>query len=299
MNKRLFIKTVLVGIFALPVALYGSVLAYFIHAEPSLVYMPKRGALPLEQQIQGRAERVVMRAADGTRLVGWVFPAKLPTRYWVYFMHGNAGNATTCQAWWNLAHELGANFFVLDYRGFGESAGTPSESGLYQDALVGYEFLVSQRSALPEEIIIYGHSLGSAVAIDLATRVRAAGLIVEGAMISIPERGEELYPFLPLNIIAHNRFESLKKIDSVLCPVLFLHARDDRTIPIRHGRVLYARAREPKTFIELKGDHITAIETDRKEVLSAINRFAKEIGWKLRGDANSMDRPAFYSQTGQ
>jgi len=136
---------------------------------------------------------------------------------------------------------------------------------------------VRQQGVPPSHIIVYGHSLGASVAIDLSAREPVGALIVEGALVSIPARGQEMYPWLPVSLIATNRFDSSQKIRSVQCPKLIMHARDDEMVPIHHGLALFKAASEPKEFVELKGGHGDAIEVDRSHIALTIAGFAERV----------------------
>jgi fermentation-respiration switch protein FrsA (DUF1100 family) len=126
-------------------------------------------------------------------------------------------------------------------------------------------------------IVLFGHSLGSTVAVDLATRVPSAGLIVEGAPTSVTDRGAELYPYIPVRWIAGSRFDSIHKIARVKVPKLFLHAEGDEVIPIAHGRRLYAAALPPKTFVQLHGTHSDAFEVDSARYFDNIRQFLASL----------------------
>ena len=130
--------------------------------------------------------------------------------------------------------DLGINLFAFDYRGYGESSGVPDENGLYADATASYEYLTRTLGVTPDRLILFGHSLGSGVAIELASRVPAGGLIVEGAYTSIADRGQELYPLFPIRLIVTQRFPSLDRIPSITIPKLFLHSPEDVVIPYAH-----------------------------------------------------------------
>lgn len=276
MNRRKLLNRVLFVSVAVPLLGYGGVVAYFIHAEPRLVYFPTRQMRPVEMDL-GMAEKVVFRSRDGTKLTARILRAARPGQPWIYFLHGNGGNVSTCQPWWRVIHRADRNLFVLDYRGFGESEGTPSEEGIYDDADAGYRFLRERVGAPASRIFVYGHSLGAAIAIDLATREALAGLIVEGALISIPARGQEMYPFLPVSLIAVNRYDSLQRISRVACPKLFMHARADHVAPISHGRRLYEAAPGPKEFLELDAGHNDSIRVDADRITATLLEFTKSV----------------------
>ncbi|SRR5258708_2048492 len=277
MINRKVPKTILAVVLGIPLLLYCGVVGYYMYAESSIVYHPAPASEDVEDGFKNVAERVAFESSGHVRLVGWVIRAETPTSRWVYFLHSNSGNATSCQSYWKLFHELNVNVFVLDYRGYGESSGTPSEQGLYDDALSGYKYLIEKQKTEKFQVVLYGYSLGSAVAVDLASRAPIAGLIVEGALSSIDARGKELFPFLPVHFMVRNHFDSLDKIGMVTCPILFLHAREDETAPIHHGYALYNRASAPKTFIELEGDHGDGIERNQQRLSDAISDFLRNL----------------------
>jgi fermentation-respiration switch protein FrsA (DUF1100 family) len=252
---------------------YGGLLGWLYLNEHRLVYFPEGGPVAIPHDLP--AEAVRFPAADGVRLSAWLLVPQADTARWILVLHGNAGNLASPG---RPEHDrqllrLGLGVLALDYRGYGESDGTPSEAGLYTDARSAYDYLREVRGIPAERIILYGHSLGSAVAIELATRVPSAGLIVEGAFTSVPDRGGELYPYFPVGLIARNRFPSLARIGGIRVPLLVIHGRDDSTIPIAHGRRIFAAAPEPKSFLEVPGGHDDAFEIGAGEYEEGIRRF--------------------------
>jgi fermentation-respiration switch protein FrsA (DUF1100 family) len=201
------------------------------------------------------------------------------TGLWLLICHGNAGNLSEFDRPVHYAglRRLGLNLLAFDYRGYGESEGVPTEAGLSQDADAAYRYLREQRGVPADRIIVFGHSLGSAVAVDLASRVPVGGLIVEGALTSVVERGQELYPYIPVRWIAGTRFASIDKIARVTVPKLFLHATGDEVIPLAHGRRLYQAASAPKTFVELQGGHGDAFDLDSANYFGSIERFLRSL----------------------
>jgi fermentation-respiration switch protein FrsA (DUF1100 family) len=277
-------RQILLGALVVLLVGYAAVLVFFHLREDHLVYYPERGKLappPAELHLQSRD--VTFAAADGVALVARVIP---PPREvapaaaaWVLYFHGNGGNVGDpgYNSAWAQFHRLGLGVLAVDYRGYGESAGTPSEAGIYRDAEAAYGYLTHELRVPSAHVLIYGYSLGSAVAIDLATRVPAAALVVEGALLSIPAIGAELYPFLPVQWMARNRFASVDKIARVTMPKLFLHARADEIVPFTHGQRLFKLAREPKWFKEVAGGHITAHDVD-PGFFAVIARFVTWLG---------------------
>ena len=249
--------------------------------ESRLLYFPgPRGHLaepPPELGLPVR--RVELTADDGVRLVSWAIPAADTAAPWLFICHGNGGNISDAGRPWHYAglRAAGLSLFALEYRGYGESDGTPEEAGLYRDAVAGYRWLRDTLGVPPERIVIFGHSLGSAVAVELATRVPAAGLILDGALTSVPDRGQEIYPFFPVRWLARSRYASIEKIGALRLPTLFLHAEHDEVIPIAHGRRLFEAALEPKRFVTLRGGHADAFEADSAAYYGAIRRFVAEL----------------------
>ena len=221
------------------------------------------------------------KAADSTPLSAWLIPAAraTPEAPWVLISHGNYGNIgyggrPQFYAWFR---DLGVNLFAYDYRGFGASEGSPSEAGVYADAAAAYRYLTDSLHVPPSRIVLFGHSLGTGVTIELARHVSAAGLIVEDAYTSVVDRGQEVFPVLPIRLIARSRFASIDKVGALRLPKLFLHARNDRTIPIEHGRKLFAAAAGPKEFVELNGGHADAYAADRVRYYGAIDAFIRRV----------------------
>jgi fermentation-respiration switch protein FrsA (DUF1100 family) len=263
---------------ATAVLVYIGVLIVLRLFEPRLIYFPgnERTLLPPPAWLELPVERVEFATQDGVRLVSWVIPGPRDSSgFWLLICHGNAGNLSEFDRPTHYAglRQLGLNLLAFDYRGYGESSGVPSEQGLYKDADAAYRYLRESRGVPATRIVVFGHSLGSAVAVDLASRVPSAGLIVEGALTSAIDRGQELYPYIPVRWIAGSRFGSLEKVAKVTAPKLFLHAAADDVIPLAHGRRLYDVAAPPKTFVELEGGHGDAFDADSAQYFGSIARF--------------------------
>ena len=271
------------GAILLVVIAYLGLLLLLRLNESRLIYFPGsvRRLTDAPAELQLPVRRAAIRTEDGLTLGSWVIPAGPDsTGYWVLICHGNAGNLSEFgrPAHYAGLRTLGLSLLAFDYRGYGESEGTPSEAGLYRDADAAYQYLRGGLRVPPERIIVFGHSLGSAVAVDLASRVPAAGLILEGALTSVIERGAELYPYIPVRWIGRSRFSSIDKISRVSIPKLFLHARADDVVPLAHGRRLFEAALPPKTFVELNGGHGDAFELDSATYFGSIRKFVKGLG---------------------
>lgn len=266
---------VLAGIFSI---CYAGAVGYLTLHEREFIFHPAgRQVMPPAAAFALREQRVTYPSSDEVTLSAWVVPAASasPSPTWMIVCHGNLGNIGYGQRpeFYASMRDLGINLFAFDYRGFGESSGSPDERGLYDDATASYEYVTGVLGVAPGNLILFGHSLGSGVAIELASRVPAAGLVVEGAYTSVADRGQELYPLFPIRLIATQRFPSLDRIGSVSMPKLFLHSPEDDVIPYEHGRRLFAAAGEPKRFVDVRGGHEDAYRIDKEVYYGAIADF--------------------------
>lgn len=267
---------------AVVVSGYTGALGYLKLHEREYVFRPaERRVVSSATRFALQEKRVTYPSTDGTPLVAWIVPAAGTPRSdtWLLICHGNLGNISLGrrQEFYASMRDLGINLFAFDYRGFGESGGVPDEQGLYADAMASYQYVNQALGVPPEKLILFGHSLGSGVAIELATHVQAAGLIVEGAYTSIVDRGQELYPYFPVKLIASQRFPSLDRIASVNIPKLFLHSPEDTVIPYAHGRRLFESAQTPKRFVNLRGGHDNAYRIDKAVYFGAVAEFLRDI----------------------
>jgi len=274
----------MLAVAALLVLGYGAAVAYVRLNETNLVYQPLNlggGAVkPLPDSLHLVSERLSLVSGDGARLEGIVIPATDTAAQWLLYLHGNAGNVTSSllPSFYARMHALGLNVAAIDYRGYGDSeARRPSETGLYADARALYDWLRTVQHVPSSRIIIYGHSLGSGPATELALHAEAAGLILEGAFTSVPDRGAEVYPWLPVRWLATQRFANLDKIDDVAMPKLLMHARDDSIIPYAHGQRLFAAARAPKQWVALKGGHMRAFLDDSARFWGPVGEFTLRL----------------------
>lgn len=199
-------------------------------------------------------ESVDLVSSDNIHLDAWFIPAS-QERGVILFCHGNAGNISHRLESLLLFNKLGFSTLIFDYRGYGRSQGSPSEAGTYLDVEAAWDYLTQERSVAPSGIVIFGRSLGGAVALHQAVLSSPGALILESSFISVPELAAELYPFLPVRWMSRLDYNNQQQLPAVSCPVLVVHSRDDEIIPFRHGKALYAAANEPKQFLELRGGH--------------------------------------------
>lgn len=219
-----------------------------------LIYFPSRGYEYTPADVGLVYEDLALIADDGVKIAAW-YIAGSGARGSLIFCHGNAGNMADRMVDITTLHHMGFNVLMFDYRGYGSSEGSPTETGTYLDAETAWNYLTVTRGEQPNRITIFGRSLGGAVAVELATRHQPAALVVESSFTSIVDVGRLHYPLLPINMLVTYRYESIDKVATILCPKLFIHAKDDTLIPISIGRKLYDAAAHPKRFIETPGGH--------------------------------------------
>lgn len=221
--------------------------------ERNQLYAPAAEITATPAQFQLRYQDVQFIAADGTPLAGWWIPANRP-RGTVVYCRGNAGNIGTTA---HLAPEFfkrGFNLLLWDYRGYGRSGGRPSEKGLYDDARAAFDAAAAMSGKLP--VLVYGHSLGGAVAVQLAADRPVAALVVQGAFASAADIARRRYPDFPMDRLLSVSYDSAAKAANLSgVPKLFGHSPRDEIIPFPSGRILYASAAPPKSFVLLSGGH--------------------------------------------
>jgi pimeloyl-ACP methyl ester carboxylesterase len=216
---------------------------------------------------------IQLTTSDGIRLDALTLTHERAQAYWILFcppagrsIHGNIRRHL------KSLHAAGFNVLAFDYRGFGRNAGTPSEAGVYEDALTAYRHLTRQLDVAPERIILGGRSLGSAVAIELATRVPSGGLLLLSAIDSVPATASRFYFWAPVSLLTSQRFDSMAKAPRVAIPVLQVHAPGDFLVPIDAARALFRQFPGRKVMLELTGGHNDVGFAD-ESLLRALARF--------------------------
>lgn len=222
-------------------------------------------------------ETVALETSDGETLHGWFVPAR-PERAVLLFFHGNAGNISHRLDSLRIFHELGLSVLMIDYRGYGRSTGRPSEQGTYEDALAAWRHLVEGRGVEPGRIILFGRSLGGAVAAWLAAQHTPGALIVESAFRSVPDMAAEIYWFLPVRLLARIEYPVERLLEQVRAPVLVVHSRDDEIIPFSHGEALHAAAGPGSELLVLGGDHNTGFLADEARYRAGLEAFLAGLG---------------------
>jgi fermentation-respiration switch protein FrsA (DUF1100 family) len=238
--------------------------------------IPSRAVTAAPDRIGLAYEPIEFVAEDGVRLDGWFVPAAGKARGVLLFFHGNAGNISHRLDSLRLFHGLGLAVLIFDYRGYGRSQGKVSEPGTYLDAEAAWRYLTEERSVPADDIMLFGRSLGAAVAAYLATKRRPRALIMESSFTSVPDFAASYYRIYPVRWLARFRYDAMEYLRSVDCPVLIVHSRDDEIIPFRHGRQLFAGAKEPKAFLELRGGHNDGFLVSGRDYLDGLDAFLSE-----------------------
>ena len=236
------------------VAVYGGLLLLIFLGQNRLVFMVTH-ELYRTPAANGWRYDDVRLDVDGGQTHGWYVHAATDARGVILFSHGNAGNIADRLESISIFRDLGFDVLAYDYGGYGESTGGPSEARCYADIRAMWRYLTEERGIAAKRIVLFGRSLGAGPTCQLATEVEAAAVILESTFTSIPDRAQEMYRIFPARLILRIRFDNAEKIANLRSPLLVVHSPDDTLIPIHHGRVLFERASEPKTFLEIRGDH--------------------------------------------
>ena len=262
--------TFVLEIAAVLAALYLAVLVGVALGQHKLTYIPDRRRIPPASLGLGHVQEHVIRAPDGTELVAWHGPADSGKPTLLYF-HGNGGGLIDRAPRFELYRNAGIGLFIMSYRSYSGSTGVPSEPDNVADAHRAWDYLVSL-GVQPEEIVLYGESLGTGVAVQVATRRKPRALILEAPYSSLVDIGAWRFPYLPVRQLMKARYESTRYIGRVEAPLLIVHGEADGIVPIRFGRKLFAAATsEPKRFVAYAGSG--HMETYNHGALEEILRF--------------------------
>lgn len=233
---------------------YAVIVLYVFFSQKGMVYMPMKRIDGTPSDIGLPYREVGLVTNDGVGLSAW-FVGTDKTRDVVLFCHGNAGNISHRLDSFSIFHRLGLNTFIFDYRGYGRSGGEPSEQGTYRDVEAAWRYLTEAEKIPPQRIILFGRSLGGAVAAQLTVKVKPKALILESTFTSLTDVGAEAYPFLPVRLLSRYRYDTRRFLPEIHVPVLVVHSPDDEIIPFSHGKALFEAANEPKEFLKIFGDH--------------------------------------------
>ncbi len=219
-------------------------------------------------------EKVNITTEDKIDLIGWFYNKNIKKLKTIVFFHGNAGSLRNRTYKLNHFKDLDVNFLIIAWRGFSGNIGKPDEMGLYEDARSAIRWL-NKKGIEDKNIILYGESLGTAVAVEIAQSKKYAGVILESPFTSMVNMGKKYYPFFPVSFLLKDKFESNKKINKISVPILIMHGKVDKIVPYDMGKKMYELANQPKFFYSQEyGDHM--VEYDEK-LLLALKQFIQSL----------------------
>ncbi len=261
------------------VAVYAVLIAYVCLFQSRLIYfpnIPSRALTVMPTEIGLDFEEVRITTADRIELHGWYVAAGAgaPT---VLFCHGNAGNISHRLDWLEIFHDMGLAVFLFDYRGYGQSSGTPDEKGTYLDAQAVWDYLTNTKRHSPKSVVIFGESLGGPIAANLAKDVLPGALVLASTFTSVPDLASNFYWFLPVRLLARFHYPTAEYMARVHVPTLVIHSRTDEIVPFSHAEAIFRRANERKQLLEIRGDHNSALLVSRQQITEGMRRFLEAV----------------------
>jgi len=280
MKLKPTIKRVLKSVLFIAISTWASLALLLYYFQPKFIFFPHEQLEATPALISLDYEDVNLTTTDGEVLDAWWIPHP-DARSTLLFLHGNAGNISHRLDSINIFHQLGLSVLIIDYRGYGNSTGTTSEQGTYIDAEAAWDYLFKQRKVNDDNIIIFGRSLGGAVAIGLASKHQPTALIIESSFTSVADVGKHYYPYLPTSLLARIKYPSIDRIANIKSPTLFIHSKDDEIIPYKYGKRLFTEALKETTttklFLDINGGHNEGFLLSGKEYFDGINDFITDI----------------------
>ncbi len=249
-------------------------LMYFL--QDRLLFFPATEILQTPADMGWAYDDLQLKVGEETTNA-WYVPAEGKRRGILLFSHGNAGNIGDRLESISIFRRLGLDVVIYDFGGYGRSTGTPSESRCYDDIRGVWRYLIEERGAASEEIVLFGRSLGAGATCQLATEVAPAAVILESPFRSVPEMAHGLYPWLPVRLLARTRLDNEAKIAHIEAPLLVIHSVDDDIIPFAHGERLFEVANEPKRFLEIHGDHNSGFVDSGDVYVDGLSEFLIEV----------------------
>ena len=265
----------ILGLVRFVLVVYLLVLVCLMFLEESLIYFPSRYPEGDWRPWGLVFEDAWFQAADGTKLHGWYVPHEKPLAA-ILFCHGNAGNVThRADILEKLHNDVGASVLIFDYRGYGRSEGKPNEEGILSDARAARTWLAKREKIAEKDIVVMGESIGGAVAVDLAAKDGAKGLVLISTFTSVPDVAAYHYPIFPVRLLMRTRLDSIGQIANYKGLLLQMHGQADTIVPFQLGRQLFEAANEPKQFLAFPHhDHNDSLPD---QFFSALKPFLKNL----------------------
>ena len=257
--------------FLILLILYIFVIIFLFFYQRKLLYHPSENNYLDENSLNHQIEKKFIQSDN--KLVSWYFKKNSNFKT-ILFFHGNAGKLDNRVYKLNELSKLDINYLIIAYRGFSGNKGYPTEEGLYEDAKFSKNWL-NQNGIEDKDIVLYGESLGTAVAVDLASKFKFSGIILESPFTSMTKLAKKYYSIFPIRIILKDKYDTLSKIQKINCPILVLHGQKDTIVPFSMGVEIFEKANDPKSNYFIKNDdHMMEFD---QNLVSAIDKFIKGL----------------------
>ena len=257
----------------LVVAIYFLLLTFVFFYQRKLLYHPNFSNHVTGDGLIHSIEKINIKTEDNIDLKGW-FHLKDLKKKTILFFHGNAGTLDNRIYKLNFLGNLDINFLIIAWRGYSGSSGKPTELGLYQDAKSAVNWL-NLKGIAEKNIILYGESLGTSVAIEIGQNKNFAGMILEAPFTSMVDTGKKYYPFFPVKLLLKDKYESKNKIKNIKFPILVMHGKKDKIIPFYMGEAIYNLANKPKfKYFPDNDDHMMDFD---ENLVNEISSFLKSL----------------------
>ena len=269
LKRRNFLLEVIIGV----ILIYLSILVLLFIFQRNLMYLPEENNYSGDK-IKVDIEKVKINTSDNLDLLGWFHKKDLKKFKTILYFHGNAGKLENRIHKLNHFKDMEVNFLIIAWRGFSGNKGKPSERGLYIDGNSATKWL-KNLGLNEEDIILYGESLGTGIATEIAQNSNFAGLILETPFTSMVDAAKNVYPYIPVGLLLKDRYENYKKIKNINIPILVMHGEADQIVPFRMGKKIYDIAKQPKYYHFTKyDDHM--MEYD-ENLVSELKKFIKSL----------------------
>ena len=255
------------------IVIYISVLVILFIFQRNLMYHPSENNY-FGDKLEVKVEKVNIKTSDNINLLGWFHKKDLNKFKTIVYFHGNAGTLENRIHKLNHFKDMDVNFLIVAWRGFNGNNGKPTEEGLYIDGISSVNWIIDQ-GVKEEDIILYGESLGTGIATEIAQNKNYAGVILETPFTSMINAAKEFYPYIPVNLLLKDRYENDKKIKNINIPILVMHGEKDKIVPFRMGKKMYQLANEPKYFYYTRHDnHMMVYDL---QLINALKNFIKKL----------------------
>ena len=261
------------SIIGLVVLIYLIITLILYNSQRSLLYHPTENNYSGDK-LTVSIDKIKIKNEDNIELLAWYHEKDIENYKTILFLHGNAGSLENRIHKINHFNDMDVNFLIISWRGFSGNKGQPTEEGLYKDAKSGVDWL-KNKGIRKENIIIYGESLGTGVATEIAQNNNFAGVILESPFTSMVAAGKSKYPIFPIKLLLKDKYESDKKIQNIKSPILIMHGEDDKIVPFWMGKKLYELANQPKySYFPKYDDHMMEFN---KDLIKSIDSFIQSL----------------------